>query len=76
MSFIFFFRLLNKNFSRMNPIRLFSIALFFIFFTSCTSKKQLELTDKVEVLRDKHGINHIYANNQQDLFFYARVFGC
>ena len=69
MSFIFFFRLLNKNFSRMNPIRLFSIALFFIFFTSCTSKKQLELTDKVEVLRDKHGINHIYANNQQDLFF-------
>ncbi|MDB2674634.1 penicillin acylase family protein [Flavobacteriaceae bacterium] len=36
---------------------------------SCTPKKQLELIDKVEVLRDKHGINHIYANNQQDLFF-------
>ena len=25
--------------------------------------------DKVEVLRDNNGINHIYANNQRDLFF-------
>ena len=27
------------------------------------------IVDKVEVLRDKWGINHIYANNQNDLFF-------
>ncbi|MEL6656040.1 MAG: penicillin acylase family protein [Bacteroidota bacterium] len=27
------------------------------------------LTDEVEVLRDEFGINHIYANNQRDLFF-------
>ena len=53
----------------MNRVCLFLIAILFIFFTSCTSKKQLKLKDKVEVLRDKHGINHIYANNQQDLFF-------
>ena len=65
-----FFRLLNKEgLIGMNHICLGSILAFFIFFTSCTSKKQLELTDKVEVLRDKHGINHIYANNQEDLFF-------
>ncbi|MBT7425754.1 MAG: hypothetical protein HN779_06855, partial [Flavobacterium sp.] len=63
-----FFRLLNKEgLIGMNHICLGSIVAFFIFFTSCTSKKQLELTDKVEVLRDKHGINHIYANNQEDL---------
>ena len=27
------------------------------------------IVDKVEVLRDQWGINHIYANNQNDLFF-------
>ncbi len=36
---------------------------------SCSSKKSLDLIDKVEVLRDNNGINHIYANNQRDLFF-------
>ncbi len=40
-----------------------------IFMCSCTSKNQLDLNDEVEVLRDKYGINHIYAKNQQDLFF-------
>ena len=70
MSFTFFFSPLNKKvLFRMNRVCLCLIAILFIFFTSCTSKKQLELIDEVEVLRDKHGINHIYANNQQDLFF-------
>ena len=50
-------------------IRFKSLVLILIFMCSCTSKKQLQLNDEVEVLRDKHGINHIYANNQQDLFF-------
>lgn len=27
------------------------------------------LKEKVEVLRDKWGVNHIYANNEHDLFF-------
>ena len=41
-----------------------------ILFYSCTNISQLDgLTDEVEVLRDKYGINHIYANNQNDLFF-------
>ena len=45
------------------------IILLSIFLISCSSKKSLDLQDKVEVLRDINGINHIYANNQRDLFF-------
>ena len=41
-----------------------------ILFNSCTNISQVDgLSDEVEVLRDKYGINHIYANNQDDLFF-------
>ena len=41
-----------------------------ILFNSCTNISQIDgLSDEVEVLRDKYGINHIYANNQNDLFF-------
>ena len=41
-----------------------------ILFYSCTNISQIDgLLDEVEVLRDKYGINHIYANNQNDLFF-------
>ena len=70
MNVTHFFRLLNKEgLIRIYPIRLVSILVIFIFFTSCTPKKQLDLNDEVEVLRDKYGINHIYAKNQQDLFF-------
>ncbi len=53
----------------ITKIRVKSLVLILIFMCSCTSKKQLQLNDEVEVLRDKHGINHIYANNQLDLFF-------
>ena len=53
----------------ITKIRLKSLVLILIFIFSCTSRKQLQLNDKVEVLRDKYGINHIYAKNQQDLFF-------
>ena len=34
-----------------------------------TSIKINGLKESVEVVRDEVGINHIYANNQQDLFF-------
>tara|TARA_B100000902_G_C27320041_1_gene923785 strand:+ start:329 stop:2692 length:2364 start_codon:yes stop_codon:yes gene_type:complete len=48
----------------------FNLIIFLsIFLISCSSKKSLDLLDKVEVLRDNNGINHIYANNQKDLFF-------
>ena len=41
-----------------------------ILFYSCTNISQIDgLLDEVEVLRDNYGINHIYANNQNDLFF-------
>ena len=37
---------------------------------SCTDSFQIQgITDEVEVLRDNYGINHIYANNQDDMFF-------
>ena len=48
------------------PILIISAILFY----SCTNISQVDgLLDEVEVLRDKYGINHIYANNQNDLFF-------
>ncbi len=48
-----------------------------ILFIGCTRQKenkpnkfQIEgLINKVEILRDESGINHIYARNQHDLFF-------
>ena len=41
-----------------------------IFICSCTNISQIDgLLDEVEVLRDNFGVNHIYANNQKDLFF-------
>src|SRR5690554_5801820 len=41
-----------------------------VFYTSCTEKQSLhQLQEKVEVVRDKNGINHIFAQNEADLFF-------
>ncbi|MFT4575984.1 MAG: penicillin amidase, partial [Polaribacter sp.] len=47
-----------------------------LFFISCkktnTKTNQLQLSglnEPVEIIRDKWGINHIYAKNQKDLFF-------
>jgi penicillin amidase len=50
------------------------LASLFFLSTGCQQKKSNALLvkglhDKVEVLRDSAGINHIYANNQHDLFF-------
>src|SRR5690554_784546 len=40
------------------------------FYVSCAEKQTLpQLQEKVEVVRDKNGINHIFAQNEQDLFF-------
>ncbi len=58
----------------MTILRNTLLALFFVI-SAC--KKQEDpnaihldgLTDTVEVIRDEVGINHIYANNQHDLFF-------
>lgn len=51
--------------------------LVFIVLLSCTQKADTDtaeisipgLSASVEVLRDESGINHIYAQNQKDLFF-------
>ena len=58
----------------ITKIRCKFLVLILIFMCSCTSKSQLDLNDEVEVLRDKYGINHIYAKNQQDLFFMQGYF--
>ena len=49
--------------------KLFIIILAVTLYSCVNSAKIDGLTDEVEVLRDNFGINHIYANNQQDLFF-------
>jgi len=53
-----------------------TIFILSLFFTSCkkasTEDNQLQLSgldEPVEIIRDEWGINHIYANNQKDLFF-------
>ncbi|MBT8238036.1 MAG: penicillin acylase family protein [Croceitalea sp.] len=62
----------------MNVIPLFKRFLLFLLVAismySCkeSKKEQIEiegLLEQVEIVRDKWGINHIYANNQHDLFF-------
>ena len=59
-------------------MKMFFVSLMFVFILGCNSstqnylseeKKVGGLTDSVEILRDEWGINHIYANNQKDLFF-------
>ena len=46
------------------------IIIISMFIYSCTNISKIDgLLDEVEVLRDNYGINHIYANNQKDLFF-------
>ncbi|PTL98905.1 MAG: penicillin acylase family protein, partial [Bacteroidetes bacterium] len=54
-------------------IFIFALSLFFV---SCKKSKlqdnslQIQgLSEPVEIVRDQWGINHIYANNQKDLFF-------
>ena len=57
----------------MRPFLFFITTL--ILFAGCRQESEQAainlsgLTDEVEVLRDAYGINHIYANNQHDLFF-------
>ena len=49
--------------------KLLIISVAIIIF-SCSNSTEIDgINQKVEVLRDKYGINHIYANNQNDLFF-------
>ncbi|SVD03048.1 uncharacterized protein METZ01_LOCUS355902, partial [marine metagenome] len=44
--------------------------VFFLTLFSCSKSQNINgLEEEVEVLRDKYGINHIYANNENDLFF-------
>ena len=57
--------------SLLSSISIFTVVL----FSSCTQDQDAiqitlpELKDQVEVIRDSFGINHIYAQNQHDLFY-------
>ena len=58
-------------------MRLYSLFLLSILFLCCDAKESSStetlqvkgLQESVEILRDQWGINHIYAQNQHDLFF-------
>ena len=53
-----------------NSIKNLIYGFLLILLFNCNSSIHLEnLIDEVEVIRDKFGINHIYAKNQEDLFF-------
>lgn len=48
------------------------IAFFFLISLAACQKNQLQipgLQEEVEVIRDENGINHIFAQNEEDLFF-------
>ena len=50
------------------------IVLFALIIFSCSTPKEenislVGLSEPVEIIRDQWGINHIYAQNQEDLFF-------
>ena len=56
----------------MKKFCLFALILIqqsFLFSQTNTQLKVAGLISTVEVLRDKWGVNHIYAKNEQDLFF-------
>ena len=47
-----------------------TLLLIFFISVSCSNNQKINgLEEEVEVLRDDYGINHIYANNENDLFF-------
>lgn len=56
------------NFKKIPSALLLSLSF---FWTSCQDQGTHinGLTDEVEVIRDQHGINHIFAKNEEDLFF-------
>ena len=46
------------------------LLLILLISFSCSNNQKINgLEEEVEVLRDDYGINHIYANNENDLFF-------
>ena len=68
------FRLAQKFiFNKLKSITMFKKPLLLLIsalMLSCSNSIELGgIMDEVEVLRDNYGINHIYANNQNDLFF-------
>lgn len=56
----------------MRSLSFFFVTIFFVFGCSTAPEHQLTLPgleQPVEIIRDQWGINHIYAQNQHDLFF-------
>ena len=81
--FIFYYvrltkRLLSNLVIYLSNMYRYSFIIFVFIFFNCsdnknnflTSKKYINGIDKkIEIFRDNWGINHIYAENQNDLFF-------
>lgn len=58
-----------KNPTRIFFLLLFSVSIIVNAHAQNSVLKVKGLQQKVEVLRDQWGVNHIYANNEHDLFF-------
>jgi penicillin G amidase len=54
---------------RRLTVALILSCLFFIINCSFCQSPKTRLIDKVEIIRDRWGINHIYAQNEHDLFY-------
>ena len=55
------------------PMNFKTFLLPVLFLVACSENEKTKtvvgLQDEVEIIRDQWGVNHIYANNQHDLFF-------
>jgi len=61
---------MSTNFKQLiSPLGILLITNLFAVSSCTEERKYPELADKVTVIRDQQGINHIYAENEQDLFF-------
>ena len=60
----------SSNLSKMRPTLFLLFASYLVISCTSTPEQQLSgLEEPVEIIRDQWGINHIYAENQHDLFF-------
>ncbi len=54
-------------------MRVHILSIIGLLLVACSGNEPAQtisgLQDEVEIIRDQWGVNHIYANNQHDLFF-------
>ncbi|WP_209328782.1 penicillin acylase family protein [Lunatimonas salinarum] len=59
-----------KNYTRLHLVRVVLLGVTLLTTSSCVKERKYpELQEKVTVIRNRQGINHIFAENERDLFF-------